>query len=317
MLMRTWLGLAVVAALAFPATSAAKSGCPVRDARDMLAAAGQGINGRATALHERYITVVAESRYDRTSIRFGETVRVYGRSLPGVLQGRIGVVLHRDGGRWQADRCDVVPGRRMANALSGRDPCPRPQVRIAAVRVDGLRARLTVRLLGDVTTVRIDSGLTVRRRQVAPGVASFVHDVVYNKPGTYHAEIRAEGGFGPGCGDAGRRASTARRTIIVDSRSSRCIALRNAERYARRMAVQLVTRVPDALADAVDDLVQAGIFSSRSEAVRAGLETVLERERRAATGRAIVEGYRRIPQERDDLAWSDAATSAMIAEEPW
>ena len=74
------------------------------------------------------------------------------------------------------------------------------------------------------------------------------------------------------------------------------------------MTVQLVTRVPDALAGAVDDLVQAGIFSSRSDAVRAGLENVLERERRAATGRAIVDGYRRIPQEGDDLAWPDAAT---------
>ena len=83
------------------------------------------------------------------------------------------------------------------------------------------------------------------------------------------------------------------------------------------MTVQLVTRVPDAVVDAVDDLVKAGVFGSRSDAVRAGLDAVVERERRAATGRAIVEGYRRIPQEADDLAWSDAATSAMIAEEPW
>jgi Arc/MetJ-type ribon-helix-helix transcriptional regulator len=83
------------------------------------------------------------------------------------------------------------------------------------------------------------------------------------------------------------------------------------------MPVQLVTRVPDVLAHAVDDLVQAGVFSSRSEAVRAGLESVLERERRAAIGHALVEGYRRIPQESDDLAWPDAATSAMVAEEPW
>ena len=83
------------------------------------------------------------------------------------------------------------------------------------------------------------------------------------------------------------------------------------------MAVQLVTRVPDAVVDAVDDLVQAGIFASRSAAVRGGLASVLEHERRAATGRAIVEGYRRIPQDEDDLGWSDAASSAMIAEEPW
>ena len=83
------------------------------------------------------------------------------------------------------------------------------------------------------------------------------------------------------------------------------------------MPVQLVTRVPDVVAEAVDGLVRAGVFSSRSEAVRAGLEAVVERERRAAVGRSIVEGYRRIPQGEDDLAWPDAATAAMIAEEPW
>lgn len=83
------------------------------------------------------------------------------------------------------------------------------------------------------------------------------------------------------------------------------------------MAVQLVTRVPDGLANAVDGLVREGTFASRSDAVRAGLEILVERERREAVGRAIVDGYRRIPQNGDDLEWSDAATSAMIAEEPW
>jgi len=83
------------------------------------------------------------------------------------------------------------------------------------------------------------------------------------------------------------------------------------------MTVQLVTRVPDAVAEAVDGLVRAGVFGSRSDAVRAGLEAVVERERRAAVGQAIVDGYRRIPQDADDLAWPDAATAAMIAEEPW
>lgn len=81
---------------------------------------------------------------------------------------------------------------------------------------------------------------------------------------------------------------------------------------------QLVTRIPDEIADAIDDLVKARVFASRSEAVRAGLEAVIERERRAAVGRQIVEGYQRIPQDDDaDLGWSDAATAAMIAEEPW
>jgi Arc/MetJ-type ribon-helix-helix transcriptional regulator len=84
------------------------------------------------------------------------------------------------------------------------------------------------------------------------------------------------------------------------------------------MTVQLVTRIPDTIAVAVDHLVDEGVFASRSDAVRAGLEAVIDRERRAAVGRAIVEGYKRVPQgDDDDLAWSDAATSAMIAEEPW
>jgi Arc/MetJ-type ribon-helix-helix transcriptional regulator len=83
------------------------------------------------------------------------------------------------------------------------------------------------------------------------------------------------------------------------------------------MAVQLVTRVPDELARRVDALISAGVFESRSDAVRVGLEVVIERERRAAVGQAIVDGYRRIPQTKDDLTWPDAATTAMIAQEPW
>jgi Arc/MetJ-type ribon-helix-helix transcriptional regulator len=83
------------------------------------------------------------------------------------------------------------------------------------------------------------------------------------------------------------------------------------------MTVQLVTRVPDDVIAAVDKLVQEGVFQSRSEAVRAGLAVVVERQRRAATGRAIADGYRQMPQRGDDLAWTDAASVAMIAEEPW
>lgn len=81
--------------------------------------------------------------------------------------------------------------------------------------------------------------------------------------------------------------------------------------------VQLVTRIPDEVAEAIDDLVAARVFASRSDAVRAGLDAVIDRERRAAVGRAIVDGYRRVPQDDDDPEWSDAASAAMIAEEPW
>jgi Arc/MetJ-type ribon-helix-helix transcriptional regulator len=83
------------------------------------------------------------------------------------------------------------------------------------------------------------------------------------------------------------------------------------------MTVQLVTRVPDDVAAAIDDLVRQGVFDSRSDAVRAGLTAVIDRRRRVAVGRAIADGYRRLPQIDDDFSWSDAASAAMIAEEPW
>jgi putative addiction module CopG family antidote len=83
------------------------------------------------------------------------------------------------------------------------------------------------------------------------------------------------------------------------------------------MTVQLVTRVPDDLAAAIDELVREGVFESRSEAVRAGLRAMIDRRRREAVGRAIADGYRRVPQAADQLTWSDAASAAMIAEESW
>jgi Arc/MetJ-type ribon-helix-helix transcriptional regulator len=89
------------------------------------------------------------------------------------------------------------------------------------------------------------------------------------------------------------------------------------KRYAECMTVQLVVRIPNDLADAVDELVGAGVYGSRSEAVRAALDVVVDRERRARVGEAIVEGYRKTPQEQDELSWPDTASAAMIAEEPW
>ncbi len=68
------------------------------------------------------------------------------------------------------------------------------------------------------------------------------------------------------------------------------------------MAVRLVTRVPDSIAEAIDMLVEAGVFASRSQAVRAGLGAVVGRVRRDAAGRALADGYRRMPQDEDDLA---------------
>jgi Arc/MetJ-type ribon-helix-helix transcriptional regulator len=80
---------------------------------------------------------------------------------------------------------------------------------------------------------------------------------------------------------------------------------------------QLVTRVADDLIARVDALVDEGTVASRSEAVRRGLEMLVDRERRHRVAEAIVGGYRALPQSQEELGWADAATRRMIAEEPW
>jgi Arc/MetJ-type ribon-helix-helix transcriptional regulator len=80
---------------------------------------------------------------------------------------------------------------------------------------------------------------------------------------------------------------------------------------------QLVTRVDDQLIDAVDELIAAGVVATRSEAVRLGLQQLVDRHRRDAIGERINEGYRRIPQTAAEVSCADTATIKMIADEPW
>jgi Arc/MetJ-type ribon-helix-helix transcriptional regulator len=80
---------------------------------------------------------------------------------------------------------------------------------------------------------------------------------------------------------------------------------------------QLVTRVDERLLADVDALVREGVAVSRSDAVRLGLEALVERHRRQQTGRAIAEAYRQHPQNHEETAGLDQATRALIEEEPW
>lgn len=80
---------------------------------------------------------------------------------------------------------------------------------------------------------------------------------------------------------------------------------------------QIVARVDDELVAQVDQLVDSGVVASRSDAVRSGLRTLIDRQRRSSIAAAIVEGYRRQPQTDREVGWSDDMTRSMIAEEPW
>jgi Arc/MetJ-type ribon-helix-helix transcriptional regulator len=81
--------------------------------------------------------------------------------------------------------------------------------------------------------------------------------------------------------------------------------------------VRVVTRLDDRLIAEVDELVADGVVANRSEAVRLGLVRLVDEHRHRRVGAAIVEAYRRQPQTEEELAGLEAATRALIHEEPW
>ncbi len=80
---------------------------------------------------------------------------------------------------------------------------------------------------------------------------------------------------------------------------------------------QVVTRLDDKLVADLDGLVADGVVTNRSEAVRLGLERLVDEHRRKQIGAEIVDAYRRQPQTEEELAGLDRATRALIEEEPW
>lgn len=80
---------------------------------------------------------------------------------------------------------------------------------------------------------------------------------------------------------------------------------------------QIAVRVPEALLGELDNLVRSGRYASRAAAVRAGIEEIAQQAREGAVDRAIVEGYRRKPQQGWEKDSARASMLAAIAEEPW
>jgi Arc/MetJ-type ribon-helix-helix transcriptional regulator len=83
------------------------------------------------------------------------------------------------------------------------------------------------------------------------------------------------------------------------------------------MPIQLAVKLPESIVEEVDRLIEAGRFANRTDAVRAALDRMLEELQEEQVTAAIVDGYRRIPPDQADDAWAEAATRAMIMEEPW
>jgi len=76
-------------------------------------------------------------------------------------------------------------------------------------------------------------------------------------------------------------------------------------------------RIPESLVAQLDDLVARGIYDSRAAAVRAGVEAIIELERRRGIDRAVIDGYRRIPPTQAEQDSAMASLREAILEEPW
>ena len=109
-----------------------------------------------------------------------------------------------------------------------------------------------------------------------------------------------------------RKALQARKDATVAAGVDFCIAVRHT-----KCMTQLVARVDDSLVADVDRMIASGVVASRSEAMRLGLERLVEQYRRHQIGAKIVDAYARRPQTEEELAGLDASTRALVDEEPW
>jgi Arc/MetJ-type ribon-helix-helix transcriptional regulator len=83
------------------------------------------------------------------------------------------------------------------------------------------------------------------------------------------------------------------------------------------MTVQIAVKLPDKLARDLDRLVKRGTFENRSQAMRAGLETIIaarEREQLRARYRDAIAQH---PETAEELAEASRLAVESIEEEPW
>ena len=80
---------------------------------------------------------------------------------------------------------------------------------------------------------------------------------------------------------------------------------------------QIAVRLPVEQLAVLEDLVNRGVYETRAAAVRAGIEAVVELDRRHRDDRSIVEGYERVPATDAERAAAVASLRDAIAAEPW
>lgn len=80
---------------------------------------------------------------------------------------------------------------------------------------------------------------------------------------------------------------------------------------------QIAVKLPEPLLTTLDRLVATGSYDSRSHAVRAALEQLVERGRAQELDTAFAEGFRAAPERPEELADARRLALEAIADEPW
>lgn len=80
---------------------------------------------------------------------------------------------------------------------------------------------------------------------------------------------------------------------------------------------QIAVRLPKELLATLDELIEQGVYASRAQAVRAGIEALTEQHHQRQIDRALVDGYRRMPPTAAEEEAALASLREAILEEPW
>ena len=83
------------------------------------------------------------------------------------------------------------------------------------------------------------------------------------------------------------------------------------------MSEQIAVRIPQDLAESLDELVSSGRFETKAEAIRTALEALVKAERRGRVGALIADGYRRLPQDDLEVEVATRAAIRSMHDEPW
>jgi Arc/MetJ-type ribon-helix-helix transcriptional regulator len=83
------------------------------------------------------------------------------------------------------------------------------------------------------------------------------------------------------------------------------------------MTTQIAVKLPDDLSAALDDMVERGVYASRSEAVRAAVAALVRRAAAERIDRAFAQGFNRHPERPEELADATRLAVEAIEDEPW